>query len=335
MENQGFNIPVVLFMFKREKAVEIIRRISCVKPRKLYLLGDQGRTDEEKDLVYKCREKVERAINWECKVIKNYAEENRGVYRNIAEGAKWVFEHEESAIFLEDDNLPEITFFHFCKELLEKYKYDTRILWICGTNYLGKYKPDDAVSYVYTKHMLPCGWASWANKFLEFYDGELELCENPTVMNRISSQYCNRKVYKQYRNSWLSEYKRIHAGKLPQSWDFQMDFSIKANNLFGICPCNNQIKNIGVDILSTHGGTSFENIMTKRFCGMDAFPIEFPLHHPKTVLPDPKFEKLIGNIILYPFRMRMRIRIAKLLHNFLKIPDGVRLFQYVKGKISK
>ena len=40
-----FDIPVVLFVFKREKAVEVIKRLSEVKPSKLYILADQGRND--------------------------------------------------------------------------------------------------------------------------------------------------------------------------------------------------------------------------------------------------------------------------------------------------
>ena len=65
-----FDIPVVLFIFKREKAVEIIKRLSIVKPTKLYILADQGRDDIERKAVKKCREKVEAAIDWECEVIK-------------------------------------------------------------------------------------------------------------------------------------------------------------------------------------------------------------------------------------------------------------------------
>ena len=145
-----FDIPVVLFIFKREKAVEIIKRLSIVKPTKLYILADQGRDDIERKAVKKCREKVEAAIDWECEVIKNYANENRGVYQNIGEGAKWVLKKEKWAIFLEDDNLPEVTFFEFCKEMLERYEDDSRILWICGTNYLCEYFLKYNVSYVFT-----------------------------------------------------------------------------------------------------------------------------------------------------------------------------------------
>lgn len=325
-----FDIPVVLFIFKRDKAVEIVKRIAEVKPRKLYILADQGRNEAEKKLAAECRQRVEAAITWDCEVIKNYAEENRGVYQNIGQGAIWVLKREKWAIFLEDDNLPEVSFFPFCKEMLEKYENDTRILWICGTNYLGDYVPENGDSYVFTHHMLPCGWASWGNKFERFYDGDLSLCEDATVMKRIKDVYCNKNVYDQYKASWMSERYRILDGKRPGSWDYQMDFSIKANNLFGICPCRNQIKNIGVDEYSTHGGNSFARIMTQRFCGMDSYPIDFPLKHPTTVMLDPVFEKKIGKIILYPFKMRIKGKLSRFIRKKLKVPYDKSIVRFIK-----
>ena len=83
-----FDVPVVLFIFKREKAVEIVKKISEVRPAKLYILADQGRNDEEKEQAQRCREAVEKAVDWECEIVKNYADENRGVFGNIALGAK-------------------------------------------------------------------------------------------------------------------------------------------------------------------------------------------------------------------------------------------------------
>ena len=121
-----FEIPVVLFMFKRrDKTVEILSRISQVKPKKLYLMSDCGRNDEEIRLVLETRKAVEEAIDWDCEIVKNYADKNRGVYEQIGLGAKRILQDEWAAIFLEDDNLPEISFFRFCEEMLKRYKDDT------------------------------------------------------------------------------------------------------------------------------------------------------------------------------------------------------------------
>ena len=151
-------------------------------------------------------------------------------------------------------------------------------------------------------------------------------------MDRIQNVYCNRKVYHQYRNNWMREYGRIKEGKQPISWDYQMDFSIKANNLFGICPCKNQIKNIGVDECSIHGGTSFETIMTQRFCGMESFPIQFPLKHPDTVLQDYEFEKKIGKIILPPLRQRVKQSASMFIRGMLHVPADSSIKGYLIKK---
>ena len=326
-----FNIPIVLFLFKRNKITDVIKRVAEVQPRKVYLIGDGARTQEEQEQVCACRKLAEEAITWDCEVIKNYAETNRGVYENIAGGAKWVFEREESAIFLEDDNLPEVTFFQFCSEMLDRYKEDSRILWVCGTNYLGKYVPDDGVSYVFTKHMLPCGWASWSKKFCAVYDGNLDGCEDNRIMANIGKEYVSPKLYQQCRKTWMSEWERKQKGQRFLSWDYQMDFSIKANSVFGICPCNNQIKNIGADADSIHGGSSAASLMTKRFCGMESYPIEFPLHHPTTVLADEKFEKMIGDIILVPDWYKAKCKFNDIIRMILRIPSDIRTADYVKG----
>jgi len=315
-----FDIPVVLFTFKRyETVLRILDRISVVKPKKIYIISDGPRTEEEKKMVKESREKIEEAITWDCEIIRNYAQENRGVYDRIGLGAKWVLEQEEWAIFLEDDNLPEVTFFQFCKEMLEKYKDDTRVMWICGTNYLEEYQPQDGSSYVFTQHLMPCGWASWKGKFETFYDGDMNLLENKHIVKRVEQEYSSKALYRQQLHSVRTEYYRKQKEERYASWDFQMAFSIRANHVFGISPCKNQIVNIGVDELSTHGGTSYSNVMTRRFCGIKSYPLSFPLKHPITVLTDPKYEKKVDKIILFPLNLRIKANIARIIKRLFGI----------------
>ena len=149
-------------------------------------------------------------------------------------------------------------------------------------------------------------------------------------MKRIGQSYCSRAVFRQYQRSWMGEKGRIAAGQRPISWDYQMDFTIKAHKLYGVCPCKNQIKNIGVDAFSIHGGTSFDMIMTKRFCGMDSYPLRFPLQHPKEMQIDPVFEKKIGKIILYPLKARITGSVARGVRKLLRVPAGKSTKQYIK-----
>lgn len=320
MKNQGFDIPVALFIFRRsETVIRIIKVLEQVKPLRLYLIADGPRNEEEKKEILETRKRIEESINWNCEIIKNYAVKNRGVYENIAGGAKWVFEREESAIFLEDDNLPEVTFFQFCKEMLEKYKENDKIFWICGTNYLEKFLTPKNESYVFTKHLMPCGWASWGKKFNKYYDGDLKILEDKDLVKQMKNSYTNHALYNQQLVSANSEIYRRNKSKKYASWDFQMAISIRANNLYGICPKYNQIKNIGVDLFSTHGGTSLSKEMTKRFCGIKSYSLEFPLIHPTEVIENIIFEKKVDKIILFPLKMRIKESIAAIIKSFFGI----------------
>ncbi|MFC0229269.1 hypothetical protein [Serratia aquatilis] len=316
MESKEFNIPVVLFIFKRlDSVIEILKVLEKIKPKKIYLLSDGGRNSEEVTLVKSIREKIELAITWPCEVIKRYQANNVGVYNNIAGGAKWVFEREEHAIFLEDDNLPELTFFPYCEDLLNKYNDDSRVLWICGSNYLEECTPENNTSYFFSKNMLPCGWASWGWKFNKFYDGDLQLWESEYIKKRLKQEYNFKKLYYQdiYNIEYELDYKKLH-GRF-YSWDYQMSFSLRAHNLYSIVPKYNQIKNIGVDTDSTHGGTSLSNVMVQRFCERKTKILSFPLIHPNTLLMDITLDRKIAKIILDPSFFSIRSIISRYLKN--------------------
>lgn len=332
---EQFNIPVVIFFFKREeKTVQIIERISHVKPKKIYLISDGPRNEIEAERVLHCRSEVEKAITWDCEIVRNYAEENKGVFERIGLGAKWVLSREESAIFLEDDNLPEITFFRFCQEMLERYRDDLRVLWICGTNYLKEYEPQDGSSYVFTRHMMPCGWASWSNKFPRFYEADLDLWKDPYIKERIKHEYDYKPLMKQDMGFWDKELERTSKGERPNSWDGQMSFTQRVHGLYAIVPKYNQITNIGVDADSTHGGVSFDNIMIQRFCGLPTKQMVFPLVHPRVVLPDLRFENLNNKIITLPLTYRIQGVMNKILKKILFVNANDSLTGTIKKRLK-
>lgn len=333
---QSFDVPVVLLLFLRERAaLRIIDQLRQVRPSRVYLISDEGRNAEERAVVAKLRTAVEAAIDWDCRVVRNYARENRGVYANIALGARWVFEREESAIFLEDDNVPELTFFPYCEELLDRFRTDSRVLWICGTNYMGDDAPEGGPSYYFTRHLLPCGWASWAPKFLRFYDFDLALTDVPAVMDAVAGQYEDGRLLRQQMQSLLCERRRRDRGEQYRSWDHHMAFTLRANGLLGVAPARNQILNVGADQLSTHGGSSLGQVMTRRFCGMNSFPLAFPLQHPDVVLPDPAFERRLGRIILQPLRLRIKARVRSLLGGVFRLDPDRPLATYIVWNLRR
>lgn len=325
----SLSVPVVIFLFRRiDTLPAIFERLSQVKPTKLYLMADCGRNDEEKCQSDECRKIAESLINWECEVIKNYADENRGVYKNIGEGAKWVFEREEKAIFIEDDNLPEISFFSYAEELLDKYSMDEKVLWVCGTNYFEKINYE--YSYCFTKHLLPCGWASWKHKFLKYYDGELENLHKLKYRKSFFKKYYPKLLgIVQYQSILNEKYRQKHFGKF-LSWDYQMLWSVRSNDLYGIIPMCNQITNIGVDDFSIHGGNDKSNIMTDRFCEIPSKGLTFPLAHPEKIEIDPMIETQIGKVICPPRKRVVFSIIGSKIKHFLGSDTNIAIRQVLK-----
>lgn len=303
--SKQFDIPVVLFTFKRMDTLN--RIISVLKEaniKKLYLFSDGPRNEEEKKLVLKTREDILKLIDWDCEVIKMFKDTNQGVFNQIGMGALEIFKREERAIFIEDDNLPEVTFFDYCKMMLDKYENDEKVLWICGTNYESESKYLDT-DYVFTKHMLPCGWASWRSKFPKYYLTSFAILNNYKDRKIVRKSYEYRWLYKQQmRNFKCEKYREDHNRRFA-SWDFQMALSIRYYGLFGIAPKYNQIRNIGVDEFSTHGGTSLSRPNTSKFCEIPTHPFPENPVEPKEVVVNKQFEKNTCKIILVPLHIRL------------------------------
>lgn len=317
-----FEVPIVIFLFRRINTLQaIFDRIASIKPQKVYLIADCGRNEKEIEESNKVRQHAESLITWDCEVIKNYALNNRGVYENIGLGAKWVFEREKTAIFIEDDNLPESSFFVYAAELLSKYEADSRIGWICGTNYYTELEA--SYSYFFTNQLLPCGWASWSDKFMAFYDGELDSVDNHKKRRRFIKSY-HDKVFGYYQLQLIkNEYYRKKKNIRFASWDYQMLWSIRTNSLLGIAPSVNQITNIGVDDFSIHGGNSKNNILTNRFCEVPSKALTFPLVEPDRVEISKEEDYSIERIIKPSKKVMLKLIVGSKLKHLLGVDTSI------------
>ena len=63
-------------------------------------------------------------------------------------------------VILEDDVLPDASFFPYCSELLERYREDGRVGMVSGST-PGKRPPRDGASYRFSRYAHVWGWASW------------------------------------------------------------------------------------------------------------------------------------------------------------------------------
>ena len=133
----ALNTPVLLLMFNRlDTTKQVVERIREVAPKQLFIVADGARTgrEGEKEKCELVRQWVLNAVDWSCEVKTLFREHNLGCGKSVSGGITWFFEQVEQGIILEDDTLPDVSFFRFASELLECYKNDEQVMSISAAN---------------------------------------------------------------------------------------------------------------------------------------------------------------------------------------------------------
>ncbi|MDP7195365.1 MAG: FkbM family methyltransferase, partial [SAR202 cluster bacterium] len=135
MKTTIFETPVVLIVYNRpEETYLVLKKILDVNPNKLLIIADGPKNQKDKLLTDEVRKIIRESCD-ESNMITNYADENMGTKKRIVSGLNWVFDQVNKAIILEDDCLPDTSFFKYAETLLEYYKDDYRIMTISGNNF--------------------------------------------------------------------------------------------------------------------------------------------------------------------------------------------------------
>jgi hypothetical protein len=240
IKSEGFDIPILFIIFNRPDTTEkVFEKIRAIKPKYLYVSSDGARTNKigEKEMCEAAKEIIN-GIDWDCELKTNYSEINCGCKTGIGKGIHWFFENVECGIILEADCVPDLSFFNFCKVMLEKYKDDKRIMFIGGSNFQGSKKRGQA-SYYFSKHCHSWGWAMWKDRWNK-YDANMS-DYNDDEFNKLVANVTDDKGVRNY-------YKRFFGlvkNNIIDTWDFQWTWTMWKNNGLSIVPNINLIKNIG------------------------------------------------------------------------------------------
>jgi hypothetical protein len=266
--NTRLKTPVAFIIFNRPNCTQkVFAEIRKARPEKLYLIADAPRNTrpDEAEKCAETRRLVEEMIDWPCEVHKNYADKNMGCRKRIVSGIGWVFEHEEEVIILEDDIVPDPTFFPYCSAMLEKYRNDARVMLVAGFNELN-YQPRNGNSFFFSKHPPIWGWATW-RRFWILYQPELLNWD-------VDKETLRRQSYTQQEASLLiSRLKMVEAGRL-DTWDFHLKAAILINDGLCVIPSKNLIRNIGFGAGATHTISPFNS---NRFKQRNALPAPYKM----------------------------------------------------------
>lgn len=293
------NIPVLFLVWCRSDVVEkVFSQIRKAKPKRLYVAVDGPRNENDKALIQKTLDVIN--VDWNCEVKYLKREKNLGCKRAVSEAITWFFEQEEMGIILEDDCYPDLSFFSYCEELLNKYKDDTRIMVVSGHS--GKYN-SDKYSYVFTKWFNCWGWATWRRAW-NYFDIELKdykLFKEENAIDRYLVDKWDRFIIMKD----LDLYSPLEAS----SWAYIFAYHILCQ--YGLCiqPCTNLIKNIGMGIENSTHCTVFNE-------DVDVSSINFPLKHPHFIGPEPELNN--SNMFKY-FKNSAIRKFFRIIANFIPI----------------
>lgn len=300
MKNWHLNTPVAFLIFNRPHTTErVFKEITKARPPKLLVVADGPRSDRagEAELCARTRAIIDQ-VDWECDVLTHYADHNMGCKKRIASGIDWVFTQVEEAIILEDDCLPEPSFFQFCEEMLERYRHHTHVGMVSGGNLQFGHTRGEA-SYYFSKYTHIWGWATWRRAW-QLYDRDIELWPAFQQEGWLERLF-DRQGEQEY---WRQSFQLVYDGKL-DTWDCSWTFTALVQGMLQVVPNVNLISNIGFgpDATHTHEVGVHANMPTA--------PIEFPLTHPVFVLPDTAGDLFISQEQIAPTFIKRQIRRLK------------------------
>jgi len=283
-QKERLNTPVLLLVFNRpESTKQVFNVIRKVKPLRLYIGADAAREscEGEREKVSQVR-RIVSYVDWECEVRTLFHEENLGCKYAVSRGISWFFENEQQGIILEDDCLPNESFFFFCSELLDRFAYNERIMAICGTNIYQDFSSEE--SYIFSKYSLMWGWASWRRAW-KHHDLELTKWPDKKKLAHLRSIGLDKITS---RIVWRSLLDRTSRGEI-NTWDYQWIYTCWEKSGLTIIPSRNLVKNIGFNSEATH--TSNPDPVK---ANLPMYSIDFPLTHPQKIFPDENFDLFVG-----------------------------------------
>ncbi|MDP3913230.1 MAG: nucleotide-diphospho-sugar transferase [Bacteroidota bacterium] len=235
-----FDTPILFLIFNRPDVTKrIFEQIRTIKPRYLYIAADGPRPGREDDLV-NCRltREIFNQIDWVCELKTLFRNENLGCGYAVCSSISWFFEQEEEGIILEDDCFPDLSFFQFCQELLDKYKDDEKIYLISGTNMQNGIKRGTG-SYYFSNYPITWGWASWRRAWKDF-SYEMPDFEKSFISGDFDHLFASTSE----KFFWRKKLRKVKSEK-KHIWDYQWFYAIWKNGGISIIPNVNLIINLG------------------------------------------------------------------------------------------
>lgn len=251
------NTPLLLIAWRRPHTLrQVIDAIRPVAPKRLYVACDGPNHERpgEAEKVAASRAVIELEIDWPCQIERLYSDVNQGCRLGVSRAITWFFEQVEEGIILEDDCVPHPDFFGYCTSVLTRYRYNSRVWGVCGSNFQNGLKWGKG-SYYFSTYPDPWGWATWRRCWKHYHD-------TSASWDLFKSSGCFARSFTSLEEAsfWegiLDDF--IHAGR-PDTWDYQWFLTSWMNNGLHAWPNSSLVQNVGYGLHASHtfGENPFE-----------------------------------------------------------------------------
>ncbi len=295
-------VPVLFLIFNRpDLAARVFERIRQARPPQLFIAADGPRADRpgEAELCSEGRRIVEQ-VDWPCEVKTLFRDQNLGCRKAVSEAITWFFQNVEEGIILEDDCVPDLSFFDYCEELLERYRRDIRVMVISGDNHqMAISRTKD--SYYFSKYPHCWGWASWRRAWF-LYDDEMSTWTEYRVSKafRLLFNSARERIF------WTSLFEQVQSRSM-DTWDIAWVYTCWMQHGVSILPSINLVHNVGFGDRATHTfGESPE-------CVVRAGSMAFPLKHPRNVKVNRAADRYTDSLLFSGTTDGILVRLRKLI----------------------
>jgi hypothetical protein len=243
----SFSTPIAFVIFNRPSVTRrVLHAIREVRPSMMYVVCDGARAGRPgEDLAVMQARAVLNEVDWPCEVRTDFSDINLGCKRRVSSGLNWVFANCEEAIVLEDDCVPDPTFFQFCQDMLNRYRHDELVFSVAGSNFQGGQSRTNE-GYYFSKYFHCWGWATWRRAW-KTVDLDLKRWKQFVDAGGLA-EVCDASNEERYWGQVLAAQTRGEV----DSWAYSCLASSWMNRMLNIIPDVNLVRNIGFDSQATH-----------------------------------------------------------------------------------
>ena len=265
--------PVLVIAFNRPDHLKtLIERLREVQPTNVFVAIDGPRNFVDQGQVDECRALVQ-TIDWTDNLHTHFQDTNLGCGKGVTAAITWFFNNVDRGIILEDDIIPEPSFFPFCIELLDRYEHDERVFAISGCNPVPPHalsNPEASYRFAQVTHVW--GWATWKRSWQLFQLTIDDWYRQMSITDfwRATGRSIPGALF------WAGNFEAVRRGDV-DTWDWPMIFaSMQAGQLTATSNAN-LVTNIGFGDNATHTHSGEPDLMPVGEARVPSTPIPVEL----------------------------------------------------------